>query len=160
MNKFYEQFITKDYGIAPKIMRVLFWVSVGLSVFFFSSFIFVFAIFFAILFIVIELIIRNTFLEYEYEYFEGEITISKIMNKRIRKIIGRFTTEQISKVSKPESTDKSIKIINACLKNIPNNKELIILIGGGNEPKGYYLSIDEKLFEILKRDKPHIFNYI
>ncbi|MDE6182643.1 MAG: hypothetical protein K2F59_05525, partial [Eubacteriales bacterium] len=98
---------------------------------------------------------------YEYEYYEGELTISKIINRKSRKIIGRFDIDKISKVSKPDNADKSIKIINACLKKISNNnnKELIIFVGG-NEPVGYYLSIDEKLFEILKRKKPSIFNYI
>lgn len=159
MNKFYEQFITKDYGIAPKIMRGLFWATLGLAVFFLSIN-FILSIIFIILFLGVELICRKTFLEYEYEYFEGELTISKIMNKKNRKIIGNFTIEQISRVSKPETIDKSTNVIKACIKGIENNKELVLFIGGGEHPKAYYLSIDEKFFEILKREKPSIFNYI
>lgn len=165
MDKFYEQFITKDYKKLPKIMQYIFYVS--LLFFVFSISLFVFLGFYAILMAILSLFIcifseifnRKVFLEYEYEYFEGEITISKIMNKKNRKIIATFNLEQISKVSKPNIAEKIPNIINACIKNIPNNTELIFYING-NSQLAYYLSIDEKFLDILKKQKPSIFNYI
>lgn len=165
MDKFYEQFMTKDYGKLPKVMQIIFYVSLLFFVVSVSLFIFLgiigiaIAISSLIVAIYAEVFSRKVFLEYEYEYFEGEITISKIINKKSRKIIATFNLEQIIKVSKPNLSEKVPNVINACIKNIPNNTELIFYTNGANK-QVYYLSIDEKFFEILKKEKPSIFNYI
>lgn len=160
MNQFYEQFITKDYGLAPKFMQGLFWIFAFFSILFISMFLFTFSLIFIVLTVLLALINRRLFIEYEYEYFQGELTISKIMNKKSRAIIANFNIEQIYKVSMPENIDKSNKIINACIKKIPNNRELVIFVNSANEQVAYYLSIDKKLFNILKFKKPSIFGYI
>lgn len=167
MDKFYEQFITKDYGAAPKIMSALFYISLFLVAFSISLFVFLgfisvyITIFFSILSICIFIISNSIFIEYEYEYFEGEITISKIINKKSRKIIATFDIGQISKAYILNQKDNSLKYIQACIKNIPNNKEIIVSVSeNNNQPISYYLSIDEKFLEILKKQKPNIFNYI
>ena len=163
MDKFYEQFITKDYGKLPKIMRTILYVSLFFLLISISLFIIlgmigiVIAISSIIVAIYCEVFSRKVFIEYEYEYFEGEITISKIINKKSRKVIATFNLEQISKVSKPNFSEKVPNIINACIKNIPNNTELIFYINGANQ-KAYYLSLDERFFDILKKQKPYMFN--
>lgn len=151
--------MTKDYGILPKVFDGIFWAIFGIAVFFLFNLYIVFAIVFFLLSFLLELFTRMKFVEYEYEYFDKEITISKIMNKKKRKKITAFNIENITKVSKPESFNKN-NITLVYLKNVKsNNKEFILTIRLNNGEKNYGLSIDDKLFNILKSEKPTLFNF-
>ena len=166
MNKFYEQFITKDYGTLPNAINI---VSKGFLLFALLI-IFSFGILnpigliisvpFFIVFILIELYMAKSFLEYEYEYYDKDITISKIIGKKRRKVIGNIDVRNILKVSNINSIDKSEKIVRCTIKGL-NLKEVVIFVNDKNGNKvGYLVGLDEELLSILKKDNSTLFNYI
>lgn len=164
MNKFYEQFITKDYKGVPNAVNVASKSLLLLCVVFISFFGIIWGVIFSmpviILFIIVEMAIAKSFLEYEYEYYDDEITISKIINKRKRKVIGSFNTKNISKVSTFNNVDKSAKIVRCTIKGL-NLKEIVVFANDNNNRQvGYLMGIDENLHSILKKDNPSLFNYI
>lgn len=166
MNKFYEQFITKDYGTLPNAINI---VSKGFLLFALLI-IFSFGILnpigliisvpFFIVFILMELYMAKSFLEYEYEYYDKDITISKIIGKKRRKVIGNIDVRNILKVSNINSVDKSEKIVRCTIKGL-NLKEVVIFVNDKNGNKvGYLVGLDEELLSILKKDNSTLFNYI
>ncbi len=166
MNKFYEQFITKDYGTLPNAINI---VSKGFLLFALLI-IFSFGILnpigliisvpFFIVFILMELYMSKSFLEYEYEYYDKDITISKIIGKKRRKVIGNIDVRNILKVSNINNIDKSEKIVRCTIKGL-NLKEVVIFVNDKNGNKvGYLVGLDEELLSILKKDNSTLFNYI
>ena len=166
MNKFYEQFITKDYGTLPNAINI---VSKGFLLFALLI-IFSFGILnpigliisvpFFIVFILMELYMAKSFLEYEYEYYDKDITISKIIGKKRRKVIGNIDVRNILKVSNINTVDKSQKIVRCTIKGL-NLKEVVIFVNDKNGNKvGYLVGLDEELLSILKKDNSTLFNYI
>lgn len=166
MNKFYEQFITKDYGTLPNAINII---SKGVLIFalliIFSfgilNFIgIIIAIPFFLVFILIELYMAKSFLEYEYEYYDKDITISKIIGKKRRKLIGNIDVRNILKVSNINSIDKSEKVVRCTIKGLSLN-EIVIFVNDKNGNKvGYLVGLDEELLSILKKDNSTLFNYI
>ncbi|WP_250277812.1 DUF6106 family protein [[Clostridium] colinum] len=163
MTKFYEQFITKDYGTLPNAINIVSKAILIIAVAIFAIFGFV-GIFLAIpvflLFILIEIYMVKKFLEYEYEYYDRDITISKIMAKRKRKVITTINVTNILKVTSVDSLGKDEKFIRCTIKGL-NLKEVIIFINDKNNKKvGYLVGLDDKMLSILKKDNPTLFNYI
>nr|WP_317356993.1 hypothetical protein [uncultured Tyzzerella sp.] len=166
MNKFYEQFITKDYGTLPNAINII-----SKTILIFALLIiFTFGIFnllgiiisipFFIVFLLIEVYLANSFLEYEYEYYDKDITISKIIGKRRRKVIGNIDVRNILKVSNINSLSKEEKPIRCTIKGL-NLKEVVIFVNDKNGKKvGYLVGLDEEILSILKKDNPTLFNYI
>ncbi len=163
MNKFYEQFITKDYGTLPRAINIISKsvLLIGVAIF---AIVGVLGIFLSIpvflIFILIEVYLSKNFLEYEYEYYDKDITISKIIGKRRRKIIGNIDVRNILKVSNINSLAKDEKFIRCTIKGL-DLKEVVIFVNDKNGKKvGYLLGLDEELLSILKKDNPTLFNYI
>lgn len=158
MNKFYEQFVSKDYGKKAIVLKIISYIFIIISLLFFVvyGFIGLLLIFISISFFIFA---RKSLLEYEYEYFEKELTISKIIDKKNRKLIANINVEQIYKASTPQNIDRNAKITKAFLQGL-GHKEIIIYVGEESGLKGFYLCLDEKLFNILKKVKPAVFNYI
>lgn len=166
MNKFYEQFITKDYGTLPNAINIVskgFLIFALLIIFSFGIFNFIgliIAVPFFLVFILIELYMAKVFLEYEYEYYDKDITISKIIGKKRRKLIGNIDVRNILKVSNINTIDKSEKVIRCTIKGL-NLKEIVIFVNDKNGNKvGYLVGLDEELLSILKKDNSTLFNYI
>ena len=163
MDKFYEQFISKDYGNLPNAINIVSKAILLIGVAIFAIFGItgiILAIPAFIIFILIAFFMSKSFLEYEYEYYDKDITISKIIGKRRRKIIGNINVTNILKVSNINSIGKDEKVIRCTIKGL-NLKEVVIFVNDKNNKKvGYLVGLDEKLHSILKKDNPTLFNYI
>ncbi len=164
MNTFYEQFISKDYKGKPNAINII---SKGVLLFSIGMFaaLGILGIFVAIpgliIFAILEIFLANNFLEYEYEYYDREIVISKIIGKKRRKVLGNISTGNIIKVSTDiEASKKEGKIIR-CTAPSMNLKEVVIFANDKNNQKvGYLMGLDDNLYSILKKDNPNLFNYI
>lgn len=163
MNKFYEQFITKDYGTLPNTINIISKsiLLIGIAIFAIVGILGIFlSIPMFIVFILIEIYMSKKFLEYEYEYYDKDITISKIIGKRRRKVIANINVGSILKVSNINSLSKDDKFIGCTIKGL-NLREVVIFINDKNGKKvGYLVGLDEELLSILKKDNPTLFNYI
>lgn len=113
-----------------------------------------------IAFVLIEFYLSKNFLEYEYEYYDKDITISKIIGKKRRKVIGNIDVKSILKVSNLNSLSKDEKVIRCTIKGL-NLKEVVIFVNDKTGKKvGYLVGLDDELLSILKKDNPTLFNYI
>lgn len=161
MNKFYEQFITKNYGNVPNIINILSKVMLLFSVLFILIFKLILAIQFFLIFIILEILIVKNFIEFEYEYFNGDITISKIINKKrrkVRKVICEFNVNNIVRIYKMDIIDKNIT--KCTIKNLGLNEIVIFINTKNNKKCGYLIGLDKELYSILKKVNPSLFNYI
>ena len=163
MNKFYEQFITKDYGTLPNTINIVSKAILLIGVFILAM-AGILGIFLSIpvfiVFILIEVYTSKKFLEYEYEYYYKDIRVSKIIVKKRRKVICNIRVGNILSVSNVNSYSKEEKVIRCTIKGL-DLKEVVIFINDKNGKKvGYLLGIDEELLSILKKDNPTLFNYI
>mgnify|MGYP006068427907 FL=1 len=163
MDKFYEQFISKDYGNLPNAINIISKTILLIGVAIFAIFGItgiILAIPAFVIFILIEFFMSKSFLEYEYEYYNKDITISKIIGKRRRKIIGNINVDNILKISNINSIGKDEKVIRCTIKGL-NLKEIVIFVNDNNNKKvGYLVGLDEKLYSILKKDNPTLFSFI
>ncbi len=163
MDKFYEQFISKDYGTLPNAINIISKTILLIGVAIFAIFGItgiILAIPAFVIFILIEFFMSKSFLEYEYEYYNKDITISKIIGKRRRKIIGNINVDNILKISNINSIGKDEKVIRCTIKGL-NLKEIVIFVNDNNNKKvGYLVGLDEKLYSILKKDNPTLFSFI
>lgn len=160
MDIFYEQFLTKDYGekqrkyesigqalILLTILNIIF-VGISLAAITIAGYILVF------------ILARKRFLEFEYELTDTELVISKIMNKKSRKLIGKINIENVVEVTSAKSFNKKdVKIINASLDGIEKDglKESILLIRVDSNLIGYKIAMDKKLQGMCRRINPIIF---
>ena len=163
MDKFYEQFISKDYGTLPNAINIISKTILLIGVAIFAIFGItgiILAIPAFVIFILIEFFMSKSFLEYEYEYYNKDITISKIIGKRRRKIIGNINVDNILKISNINSIGKDEKVIRCTIKGL-NLKEIVIFVNDNNNKKvGYLVGLDEKLYSILKKHNPTLFSFI
>lgn len=163
MNKFYEQFISKDYGTLPNAINIVSKAVLLIAIAIFAIMGIV-GIFFTIplfiIFILIEVYMANKFLEYEYEYYDKELTIAKIINKKRRKTICNIEIDKILNVLPLNNSYNDGKIVNCTIKHL-NLKQVVIFINNKNNKKtGYLLGLDNNLLDILKKDSPMLFNHI
>lgn len=161
MDVFYEQFLSKNYGKQAKIFGSLQQFFLILTVFNLVRMSFMWTILMLGLYFVIFIIINIKFLEYEYELTCDELVISKIINKKSRKTIGKINIRDIVDVKSSNSNlnGDNIKIINASLNGIDKSElnEKILLVRQNSNLIGYKVAMDKKLYSMCKMINPIIF---
>lgn len=159
MDIFYEQFITKDYGdIQNKFQSVrnTLVVLAMISAIFVGTF---GVVTFLMGYVILGLIARNIFLEYEYEITENELVITKIMNKKKRKVITTLDIEKlVNAYSLEEANNKNIRVVNACIEDDKKLNEKILVINRDSKLVGFRVAMDKKLLSICRRLNPMCFN--
>lgn len=159
LKRVYEQLVTKDYGTLPNLMNIISKTIFLLGIFV-SAIILLFGIPFFLIFIILEISNYRTFVEYEYEYFDGELVIAKIYNKKRRKKIISIAISGILKVSQPNNVDRTERIVRCTLKN-QKLKEIVIFANDNkNQRAGYLIGMDDELHTILKRVNSNLFSHI
>lgn len=160
MDNFYEQFLTKDYGKLQKkfettrntlvVLAMIAAVIVGL----FGVIAFIAG------YIILGLIARAMFLEYEYELTENELVITKIMNKKKRKIITTLDIKNIVNVKGVEEGNQNgAKLVKACVDE-SGLREQIIFVQKNSQLIGFKVAMDKKLISMCKRINPLNFSGI
>ena len=107
------------------------------------------------------LIGRSKFLEFEYELTCSELVISKIMNKKTRKVVEKINVNKIVEVVSSNNFNRSdVKIVNASLNGIKKDElnEKILLVREDSNLIGYKIAMDNNLHEICRRINPIVFN--
>ncbi|MGL6187417.1 MAG: hypothetical protein ACRC1T_18760 [Clostridium chrysemydis] len=159
MDIFYEQFITKDYGDIQKkfqSVRNTLVVLAMISAIFVGTF---GVVTFLMGYVILGLIARNLFLEYEYEITENELVITKIMNKKKRKVITTLNIEKlVDAYSLEEANNKNIRVVNACIEDDKRLKEKILVINRDSKLVGFRVAMDKKLLSICRKLNPVCFN--
>ena len=161
MEVFYEQFLTKDYGYKQKsfesiqqallILAILNGIFMGI----------IWALLTVGVYFLMFLIGRSKFLEFEYELTCSELVISKIMNKKTRKVVGKIDVNKIVEVVSSNNFNRSdVKIVNASLNGIKKDElnEKILLVREDSNLIGYRIAMDNNLHEICRRINPIVFN--
>ena len=161
MEVFYEQFLTKDYGYKQKsfesiqqallILAILNGIFMGI----------IWALLTVGVYFLMFLIGRSKFLEFEYELTCSELVISKIMNKKTRKVVGKIDVNKIVEVVSSNNFNRSdVKIVNASLNGIKKDElnEKILLVREDSNLIGYKIAMDNNLPEICRRINPIVFN--
>lgn len=161
MEVFYEQFLTKDYGYKQKsfesiqqallILAILNGIFMGI----------IWALLTVGVYFLMFLIGRSKFLEFEYELTCSELVISKIMNKKTRKVVGKIDVNKIVEVVSSNNFNRSdVKIVNASLNGIKKDElnEKILLVREDSNLIGYKIAMDNNLHEICRRINPIVFN--
>lgn len=151
MDNFYEQFLTTDYGSKQKNLEIIskIFIILALIVSVFTKVIV--SIVCLVIYFIIQLIGRFLFLEYEYELTEDELVISKIMNKKKRKVLVKINVNNIVNVCNGKNIKyRQEKIITACLKNSGLNEQ-VIFIPKNSEVIGFKVTMDDKLISMCKR---------
>lgn len=151
MDCFYEQFIGKDYGAKQKkfeaTKEVLIVVAVIVSMF--QGVIFGLAVF--VIYIILGIFGKNMFLEYEYELTENELVISKIMNKKGRKVIGTIDINNVVDVISADSKLRDgVKIVNASFDDGELGQQ-ILYVNKDSKLIGFKVSMDRNLIYKCKR---------
>lgn len=160
MEYFYEQHQTKNYGSKQWTINMAANAILIMAAIYSLSFKLVGVATFLGIYGLILLYSRNVFLEYEYELTEDEIVISKIMNKKRRKVIATIKVSNITEVKKTQDVVKGDKqIIKACLKGT-SLTEQIVFAKTSLGIIGFHLAMDEDLIKICKRINPLAFNNI
>lgn len=159
MDIFYEQFITKDYGDIQKkfqSVRNTLVILAMISAIFVGTF---GVVTFLMGYVILGLIARNLFLEYEYEITENELVITKIMNKKKRKVITTLNIEKlVNAYSLEEANNKNIRVVNACIEDDKRLKEKILVINRDSKLVGFRVAMDKKLLSICRKLNPVCFN--
>lgn len=161
MEVFYEQFLTKNYGYKQKsfesiqqallVLAILNGIFMGI----------IWALLTVGVYFLMFLIGRSKFLEFEYELTCSELVISKIMNKKTRKVVGKIDVNKIVEVVSSNNFNRSdVKIVNASLNGIKKDElnEKILLVREDSNLIGYKIAMDNKLHEICRRINPIVFN--
>lgn len=161
MEVFYEQFLTKDYGYKQKsfesiqqallVLAILNGIFMGI----------IWALLTVGVYFLMFLIGRSKFLEFEYELTCSELVISKIMNKKTRKVVGKIDVNKIVEVVSSNNFNRSdVKIVNASLNGIKKDElnEKILLVREDSNLIGYKIAMDNNLHEICRRINPIVFN--
>lgn len=160
MDQFYEQFLTTDYGKKQKNFEVLSSTLIVLALMSTVLIGIIGAVVFIIGYFIVELIAKSIFLEYEYELTENELVISKIMNKKKRKIITTINIENIVDVNKiQDGNSRNAKLIKACVNNSGLNEQ-IIFVTKNSEVIGFKVAMDKKLLSMCKRINPLNFSRV
>lgn len=160
MGCFYEQFVSKSYGDKQKtiegLTQMLIFVAIVVSA--------IKGIFFGILILLVYvgLVVasRKMFLEYEYELTEDELVISKIMNKKTRKVMGRLNIKEVIDVRDGKSEVKNgAKIVKASFDD-GDLKQQMVYVNKDSKIIGYKLSMDKKMLANCGRLNGTVFRNI
>lgn len=161
MDVFYEQFLSKDYGKQPKIFEFMKQIFLVLTVFNLVRMSLTWTILMLVLYFIVFMIINIKFLEYEYELTCDELIISKIINKKSRKIIGKINIRDVVNIKSLNDSlgENNIKIINASLSglNCSELNEKILFVRQSSTLIGYKVAMDKKLYGMCKMINPIIF---
>lgn len=113
-------------------------------------------VFGGIIWLVTWLVLRYTRVEYEYAFFDGELTIDKILNKSKRKRIGRYNFNKLEYITKSDSprlhnVKKQAVEIDCTAKDEALTDYSLYIIEEGN--KSYLVSItpNEELLETISK---------
>lgn len=160
MDIFYEQFLSKNYTKEEKVFKALKLVLIILIFFNITLGSLILTVFMATCYLLTVIISRKIILEYEYELFQKELIISKIMNKSSRKKIACINVENITEIIDLEEFNrKDIKVINTTLSKIDKKKveTKIILVRKDSALVGYKVALDKKIQSKLKTINSNIF---
>lgn len=161
MEVFYEQFLTKDYGYKQKSFESIQQALLVLAILNGIFMVIIWALLTVGVYFLMFLIGRSKFLEFEYELTCSELVISKIMNKKTRKVVGKIDVNKIVEVVSSNNFNRSdVKIVNASLNGIKKDElnEKILLVREDSNLIGYKIAMDNKLHEICRRINPIVFN--
>ncbi|WP_438521184.1 DUF6106 family protein [Clostridium sp.] len=160
MDKFYEQFLTTDYGNKEKNFKLISSTLIVLALMSAVVIGFMGSIVCLVGYVIVEIIARAVLLEYEYELTENELVISKIMNKKKRKVITTIDIENIVDVNKvQDGNSRNAKLIKACVDNSGLNEQ-IIFVTRNSEVVGFKVAMDKKLLLMCKRVNPLNFSRV
>ena len=108
---------------------------------------------------------KYLFVEYEYSFCQGTLTLSKIYGKRKRKaikdvalqkliFISPATDENIEKAEQLNPDDRFI-----CVSNEYASDIWLLVTGEEKEPRSFiFIEADERILGILKSNAPFVFN--
>lgn len=106
------------------------------------------------------LVMRNTNIEYEYAFFEGDFTVDKIINKSKRKRLKRFNFSKMDMVVSEGSKrlggnpdGKAVKLDYSTLDDSYKDYVAVIVTDEGQRIELKF-SPDEELLAVLKRKYP------
>lgn len=161
MDIFYEQFLTKDYDFKRKKVesaKYALLILTLLNMIFLGKIV---AILTFLVYIVVSIIARNKFIEFEYELTGNELVVSKIFNKKNRKIVANININDVIKVKSSDShISDEIKIINLTLNGMKTEKliENILIVRVNNSNSiGYKLAMDKNLKNMCEKINPMVF---
>lgn len=157
MKFFYEQCLGKDYGNMSKVFGYVQQTLLILTIFSLVFTHFIWSILIFVLYLILLVLSRLIFLEYEYELIDNELIISKIINKKSRKLIARIDVINIIEVNTSDDFSKNgIKIINASIRGC-GLVEKILFVRENLKLVGYRVAMDNKLCEICKKINSLVF---
>lgn len=159
MDVFYEQFLDKDYG---KLEYYLNYSRKFMLIFSILSSV-VFNIFVALggllIYLILCLVARKMLIEYEYELTENSLVISKIMDKKKRKVVGEFNVDELIKVSRNKESYHYDKLIDTTLNDEFNCLNNYYLYTKKNDKIiAYKVAFDRKLDNLCKKINPVMFS--
>lgn len=157
MELFYEQCLSRDYGKMPKFFGYAQQILLIITVLSLAFTHFVWSILIFTLYLTVIVLSRSMFLEYEYELVYNELIISKIINKKSRKVIGKIDVINIIEVNDSNNfSDGGIEIVNASIKGC-GLVEKILFVRENSKLIGYRVAMDKKLYEMCKKINPLVF---
>ncbi len=163
MDIFYEQFLTKDYEFKRKKVesaKQALLILTLLNMIFLGKII---AILTFLVYVILSIIARNKFIEFEYELTGSELIVSKIFNKKNRKIIANININDVIKIKSSNSyINEDIKIINLTLSGIKTKKlteNILIVRVNDSNSIGYKLAMDKNLQKMCEKINPMIFKH-
>lgn len=158
MENFYEQFQTKDYTRKEGLLN-----NISYAILFLIAANFIFlgpilaALTLGIYFAWTLLYVRNQIVEYEYELTVDELVVTKIMNKRKRKVLATVNISEVIEVkSIEESRRNNKKIIKACLDGV-NIKDQVLYIKTSEGVVGLHVALNDNLLNVCRRLNPMVF---
>lgn len=155
---FYEQFLTKDYDIKRKKVessKLALLILALLNTIFISMVVGVITFGF---YIFLSLIARYKFIEFEYELTGNELVISKISNKKSRRIVANIKIDEVIKVKTKDSfNNEGIRIVNLCLDEMDNLCEKVLVVREGSSLIGYKVALDKDLARMCGIINPSVF---
>lgn len=161
MDIFYEQFLTKDYDFKRKKVesaKQALLVLTLLNLIFLGKIIAMLTFF---VYVIVSIVARNKFIEFEYELTENELVVSKIFNKKRRKIVANINIKEVIEVKTSDlHTNEKVKIINLTLSGTTTQKltEKILIVRKYNSDLiGYKLAMDKNLQKMCEKINPTIF---
>lgn len=161
MEIFYEQYLTKDYEFVRKKVESTKNALLALTCLNFVFLGFTVALITLVIYFIVSLIARRKFVEFEYELTGNELVVSKIVNKKSRRIMANIKIDEVIKIKSVDSVNnEDIKIVDLTLDDIPNKglKEKILVVSGENDIlTGYKVAMDKILHDLCKKINPSVF---
>lgn len=103
------------------------------------------------------LVVRYTKVEYEYSYFDDELTVDKIYNKSKRKRIGRFNFAKLEYFTTADSPrldgvkKEECSVVDCSAKDPDIQDYTFYIINDGKKPSLLTISPNEELLEMINK---------